>query len=486
MTDNSIYQDIAKRTGGDIYIGVVGPVRTGKSTFIQKLLDNLVIPNIENDYDRARAQDTTPQSASGRTVMTTEPKFIPDESVRIRMEDGTELNVKMIDCVGYLVDGALGTEEGGEARMVMTPWSDEPMPFTEAAELGTDKVIGEHSTIAILVTCDGSFGEIPREDYIEAEERVARELSERGKPFAIVLNSATPESEAARTLALELEEKYSAPVALVNCTRLSGEDIREILKLVLSEFPVSSLTFSLPSWCEMLPKDHPLYRSIIEKIDSFTDAVHTLGDVERTVKNFENIRTVALSAKDGTGEFSVPIAKDDYYAAMSDITGLDIKDERELFSTLIDLSRTEREYKRVEAALRDVNEKGYGIVMPSPEELVLDEPKLTKQSGGWGVKVSAHAQSIHMIKTGIKTELCPVVGTEEQSEEVVKYLLGEIEEAPEKVWESNMFGKSLYDLVKDGLNAKLLNIPDESREKLAQTLERIVNEGANGLVCILL
>ncbi len=486
MTDSSIYQDIAKRTGGDIYIGVVGPVRTGKSTFIQKLLDNLVIPNIENEYDRARAQDTTPQSASGRTVMTTEPKFVPDESVKVRMEDGTELNVKLIDCVGYLVDSALGTDEGGEARMVMTPWSDEAMPFTEAAELGTDKVIGEHSTIAILVTTDGSFGEIPREDYVEAEERVARELSSHGKPFAIILNSANPESDEARELALSLEEKYSAPVALVNCTQLSGEDIEEILKLVLSEFPIVSLSFTLPAWCDMLPKEHPIYTSALEKINAFTDEVRTLGDVERNVEKYDGIITTALSAKDGTGEFAMPVGKDAYFAAMSDITGLSITDEKSLFSNLIELAHTSREYKRFESALNDVNEKGYGIVMPTPEQLVLDEPKLTRQSSGWGVKVSAHAESIHMIKTGIKTELCPVVGTEEQSEEVVKYLLGEIEDAPERVWESNMFGKSLYDLVKDGLNAKLLNIPDESREKLAETLERIVNEGANGLVCILL
>lgn len=486
MAESTIYQDIARRTGGDIYIGVVGPVRTGKSTFIQKMLDNLVIPNIENEYDRIRAQDTTPQSASGRTVMTTEPKFIPDESVKVRMEDGTELNVKMIDCVGYLVDGALGTSEGDEARMVMTPWSDEPMPFTEAAELGTDKVIGEHSTIAILVTSDGSFGDIRREDYVPAEERVVRELNEKGKPFAIVLNSARPESEEARELAISLEEKYSAPVALVSCALLSGEDIKEILKLVLSEFPVTALNFSLPSWCDMLPKTHPIYTEALAKIDRFTDSIRTLGDVERNIGESDGIVTSSLNAKDGVGYFTLPIEEEKYYGAISEIVGGEVKDEKELFSLLIHLAKTKKEYERVEDALLDVKEKGYGIVMPSPAELVLDEPKLTKHSGGWGVKVSAHAESIHMIKTGIKTELCPVVGTEEQSEEVVRYLLGEIEDSPERVWESNMFGKSLYDLVKDGLNAKLLNIPDESREKLAGTLERIVNEGANGLICILL
>ena len=486
MTENSIYQDIAKRTGGDIYIGVVGPVRTGKSTFIQRLLDNLVIPNIENEYDRARATDGTPQSASGRTVMTTEPKFIPDESVKVRMDDGTELNVKMIDCVGYLVDGALGSEENGEYRMVMTPWSEEAMPFAEAAELGTSKVIGEHSTIAILVTSDGSFGEIPRDSFIEAEERVVRELKEKGKPFAIVLNSREPHSESARALAMSLEEKYGAPVALVNCTELTGEDIAEILKLVLSEFPISSLSFDLPEWCELLPTDHPIYTAILDEIGAFTDEVSTLGDIDRKIGAHEGLRVRSLSAKDGTGEFDVPVSKEAFYEAMSDMTGIDVQDEKSLMTTMVSLAKTEKEYKKVEAALREVEEKGYGIVMPSPEELTLEEPRLTRQAGGWGVKVTAHASSIHMIKTGIKTELCPVVGTEEQSEAVVKYLVGEIEDEPQKVWESNMFGRSLYDLVNDGLNAKLENIPDEAREKLSETLERIVNEGANGLVCILL
>ncbi len=486
MAETSIYQDIAKRTGGDIYIGVVGPVRTGKSTFIQKLLDNLVIPNIENEYDRARATDGTPQSASGRTVMTTEPKFIPDESVKVRMADGTELNVKMIDCVGYLVDGALGNEEEGELRMVMTPWSDEAMPFAEAAELGTSKVIGEHSTIAILVTSDGSFGEIPRESFQEAEERVVRELQEKKKPFAIVLNSKEPQSEEARALAMSLEEKYSAPVALVNCTALTGEDIAEILKLVLSEFPISSLSFDLPAWCELLPCDHPIYTSILDEINKFTDEVSTLGDIDRRIGAYAGIKTRSLSAKDGTGEFEVPVSKEEFYSAMSDMTGIEVTDEKSLMTTMVSLAQTANEYKKVESALREVEEKGYGIVMPSPEELTLEEPRLTKQSGGWGVKVTAHASSIHMIKTGIKTELCPVVGTEEQSEAVVKYLVGEIEEEPKRVWESNMFGRSLYDLVNDGLNAKLENIPDEAREKLSETLERIVNEGANGLVCILL
>ena len=486
MADNSIYKDIAKRTGGDIYIGVVGPVRTGKSTFIHKFLDSVVIPNIDNEFDRARTVDEMPQSASGRTIMTTEPKFVPDESVKIKIGDDTELNVKMIDCVGYIVDGALGGEEEGEARMIMTPWSDEAMTFEKAAEIGTGKVIGEHSTIGILVTTDGSIGEIPRESYVEAEERVARELKELGKPFAIVLNSKLPESEEAHSLAVSLENKYEVPVALVNCTAINAEDIREILGLVLSQFPVRSLTFRLPEWTEVLPETHPLHISVMEKIEGFAASTDKLGDIEASLLLSDGIERVSVNAGDGTAEFEIPMSNDEYYSVMSELTGIEITDEKGLLSTMVRLGEMEKEYKKVECALRDVHEKGYGIVMPSPDELVLDEPKLTKQSGGWGVKVSASAESIHMIKTGIKTELCPVVGTEEQTEEVVKYLLDELEEDPKRVWESNMFGKSLYDLVNDGMNAKLTNIPEESREKLSETLEKVVNEGANGLICILL
>ena len=486
MADTTIYQDVKERTGGDIYIGVVGPTRCGKSTFIQRVLETLVIPKIQSDYDRRRTADATPQSASGRTVMTTEPKFIPEESVKIRCEDGTELNVKLIDCVGYLTEGALGTEEDGEARMVMTPWSEAPMPFKEAAEIGTEKVIGEHATIGILVTSDGSFGEIPREAFVLPEERCASELKRLGKPFAILLNSRNPESEEAIRLAEELEKKYSAPVALLNCTEVVADDVKEILALVLSEFPITSLTFSLPEWTLALPKDHALHKEIIERISSFADKVSTLGDASRVSAEFEEFETVALVAKSGEGIFDVPIGEEKYYEVMKEITGVDVSDKRSLLENIRSLAETEKKYKKVERALLDADEKGYGIVMPSPEELVLEEPTMTKRSGGWGVKVSARAKSLHMIKTDIKTELCPVVGTEEQSEEVVNFLLGELENDPEKVWQSNMFGKSLYDLVSDGMNAKLENIPEPSREKLGETLERVLNEGANGLICILL
>ena len=486
MNENSIYADIAKRTGGDIYIGVVGPVRTGKSTFIRRFLDSVVLPNIENEYDRQRTEDEIPQSASGKTVMTTEPKFVPDESVRIKTPDGTELNVKMVDCVGYMVGGALGGEEDGESRMVMTPWSDEEMPFAKAAEIGTEKVIREHSTIAILVTTDGSITGIERENYIPAEERIATELRESGKPFAIILNSKNPGSDIARNLAQSLEEKYGAPVALVSCPDINKDDVREILSLILGEFPIRSMTFDMPTWCSALPKDHYLRAENIEKIAAFSDKVEKFGDIKRVISDFPELTLDGMDAADGTARFEIPIAKEVYYRTLSEVTGLELTDECSLLSTMQELSEIRRKYLKVEDALRNVEEKGYGIVMPTASELKFDEPKLVRQQGGFGVKVSAHADSIHMIKTGIKTELCPVVGSEDQTAEVVKYLSDELRDNPEHVWEYNMFGKTLYDMVNDGMTAKLSHMPDDSREKLGETLGKIINEGAGGLICILL
>ena len=485
MSDNSIYSDIAKRTGGDIYIGVVGPVRTGKSTFIHRFLDNVVLPNIEDEYDRQRTLDEMPQSASGRTIMTTEPKFVPDDSVKVVIDQDIEFHVKMVDCVGYLVDGALGAEENGENRMVITPWSEDAMPFAEAAELGTSKVIGEHATIAMLVTTDGSIAGLPRESYVHAEERVARELRQFGKPFAIILNSANPESDSAHELAHRLEEKYGAPVALVCCPDLDADDIREILALVLSEFPVREMSFTLPDWTEALPNDHKMKSEIIKSISAFSDSVTKLGDIEKYLSDY-SFERVSVNAGDGTASFNIPIDRAEYYKTVSELAGVNVENDRDMMATLIELAAIRDKYMRIEDALNDVNEKGYGIVMPTLSELKLDEPSLIKQPNGYGVKVSAHADSIHMIKTGIKADLCPVIGSEEQSEEVVKFLQNEFEENPDKVWEYNMFGRSLYEMVSDGMNAKLSHMPDESREKLGETLGKIINEGSNGLICILL
>ncbi len=487
MADLSIYEQIAKRTGGDIYIGVVGPVRSGKSTLIGRFVDSIVLPCIENPYDRERTKDSTPQSASGKTVMTTEPKFVPDEAVKIRIgKENTELNVKLIDCVGYMVDQAIGAKEDGQERMVCTPWSEEPIPFEEAARIGTKKVIEEHSTIGLLVTTDGSFGEIPRECYEQAEQKVANELLALRKPFAVVLNSAVPESKEARVLAQSLEKKYGVPVALVSCPNLDGQDFEQILHLILKEFPITSLRFRLPCWTSALEDSHPLIEGLQEKIRTCAKNIHKLFDISTVCDENSEFSILETNPADGSATFLVDLPKENYYTILSELCGKTIENDAQLLSTMANLCATEREYKKIEQALIDVNEKGYGIVMPKPEEMIFEEPTLVKHPNGYGIKLGAKAESIHMIRAGIRTELSPVVGTKEQTEEVLQNLTGEYEENPAKLWESNMFGKSLYDLLNDGLEGKLAHMPDDSREKLGQTLEKIINEGSKGLICILL
>ena len=485
MIEQTIYETIAKRTNGDIYIGVVGPVRTGKSTFIRRFLDTAVLPHIENEFDRRRTQDEIPQSGSGKAVMTTEPKFIPDESVSIRIGN-TDCRVKMIDCVGYMVAGATGGEDEGGERMVMTPWSDTAMTFSEAADIGTAKVIGEHATIAVLVTTDGTFTDIPRENYVEPEERVARELKESGKPFVILLNSARPQAEESRILAEELEEKYGAPVALVSCPEMEADDMNEILSMVIGEFPVRELLFKLPDWVDVLPEEHPLRRELVGKIGDFADRIGKLGDVPRALGATEGVAQVSLDAGAGCGSFVLPLSREKMYETVNGVTGLAVTDDVSLVRTLLDFARIKQEYEAVAGALHDVREKGYGIVMPKAGDIELSEPTLVKQAGGYGVKVSARAETIHMIRTGIRTEFCPVVGSEAQSEEVLRHLTEEYEEDPARVLRCDLFGKTLYDLVSDGMVSKLSHMPDESREKLGETLEKIIDEGSNGLICILL
>lgn len=487
MADVTIYEKIAKRTGGDIYIGVVGPVRSGKSTLIGRFLENIVLPGIQNPYDQERTKDSMPQSASGKTVMTTEPKFVPDEAVRIRIGDtNTELNVKLIDCVGYMIDDAIGAYEDGAERMVRTPWSEEPIPFTEAAEIGTRKVISEHSTIGLLVTTDGSFGDIPRESYVAAEEKVATELLEIKKPFAIVLNSAVPESAEAHVLAEELEQKYHVPVALVSCPSLDGEDISEILTLILKEFPVLSLEFELPGWTAVLENEHAIVAQMFELASDTAKKIRKLGDVTHVCRDNPKLNIKEIALADGSAKLQLSLDQSDYYRVLSEYCGREIKDEADFLSIVADLTAIEKEYKKIAEALSDVNEKGYGIVMPKPDEMHFEEPTLFKHATGYGIKIGAHAESIHMIRSRIRTELSPVVGTKEQTEEVMKSLTEEYEEDPQKLWGSNLFGKSLYDLMSDGLEGKLAHMPEESRQKLGQTLEKILNEGSNGLICILL
>ena len=492
MASTSIYRDIAKRTGGDIYIGVVGPVRTGKSTFIRKFMESVVIPNITDEYDRARAVDELPQAGSGKTVMTTEPKFIPDEAVGVLIGEHTRMRVKMIDCVGYIVPEALGQGEAGEVRMVHTPWSADPIPFAEAAETGTQRVIREHSTIGILVTTDGSIGDIPRESYVDAEERVARELSQQNKPFAIILNSAHPEREETTALAYELERKYNAPVALLNCLELNNEDIGNIMELILQEFPTTEMTVTLPEWMRSLDSEHWLRHCCTDTLNEICDGISKMGDITRAFGNatpneyIKEWKVTSLDLSDGTAQISMIPAEGLYFRIMSELTGFDISDEATLLSLMGELAKTKRAYDKVAGALEEVREGGYGIVMPDVSELTLQEPEIIKQAGSYGVKLRASAQSIHMIRANIETEINPIVGTERESEELVRYMLNEFEENPQKIWESNMFGKSLYELVGEGLHTKLAGMPAESRAKLAETLERIINEGSGGLICIIL
>lgn len=492
MANTNIYGDIAARTGGDIYIGVVGPVRTGKSTFIKKFMETLVIPNIQNEYDRQRAKDEMPQSAAGKTVMTTEPKFIPDEAVEVTLEGGATLCVKMIDCVGYIVPDALGNFEDDKPRMVMTPWSQESMPFDKAAEIGTRKVITDHSTIGVLVTCDGSFGELPRENYEQSEARIASELRAIRKPFVIVLNSAHPEDEAAVSLALSLEEKYGAPVALVSCLELDKNDIRHILELVLLEFPVTEVSVTLPDFMNALDSTHPVRHSIYESISQCAAMITRTGDLaecfERATEN-EYIQSVRVEKIDlGCGKATVALTLADglFYDLIGELTGFAIDGDEALMRLLVELSDVKKQHDKIKQALEDVKETGYGIVMPDLYDLKLEEPKMVKESGGYGVKLRASAPSIHMIKADIEAEVSPIVGTEQQSEELVNFLLREFETDPQKIWETNMFGKSLYELVNEGLHAKLSHMPDDARAKLSETLGRVVNEGSGGLICIIL
>ena len=492
MPEHSIYKDIAERTGGDIYVGVVGPVRSGKSTFIKRFMESVVLPNMGEGYSRERARDELPQSAAGKTVMTTEPKFIPEEAVSVVLENNAQMRVRMIDCVGYLIPEAMGAIENGQPRMVRTPWREEPMPFLEAAEMGTHKVITDHSTIGMLITTDGSIGEIPRHAYVEAEERIVRELKSLGKPFAIILNSAMPQSASAQELAYELEAKYGVPVALVSCLDLDAEDIRHILGLVLEEFPVSEIRVRMPEWTTALSQKHRIRTSVQASLHRCADAVRRMGDVGRAfegMKENEFLSDVSIDLLDlGTGEVKISLALRDglYYEVISELTGFEIGGEEELISLLKELSAVKSKYDKVSQALEAVEENGYGIVMPDVEDLHLEEPQIVKQAGGYGVKLRAGAQSIHMIRANIQAEINPMVGTEQQSEDVVKYMLREFEEDPKSIWSSNMFGKSLYELINEGLHTKLDHMPEQSRKKLSETLERIINEGSNGLICILL
>ncbi len=492
MQSSKLYEDIAQRTQGDIYIGVVGPVRTGKSTFIKRFMETMVLPRIENGYVRDRARDELPQSGSGRVVMTAEPKFVPEDAVVMAMEDGATFSVRLIDCVGYMVPGALGQMDGDQPRMVTTPWFDHEIPMPEAAEYGTRKVITDHSTIGIVVTTDGTVTDIPREDYLEAEERVITELKELGKPFIVLLNSAQPYSECAQTLQADIAEKYQVTCLAVNCLTLDEGAVTDIIRGVLHEFPMKQMEIFLPSWVDVLPLEHPIKKGLYELIRTQTADVQRLRDAEQAVLAMEESDAVSSASLDrmdmGSGVVIVTLElpRSLFYSTVSERCGLEIRDDGDLVDQLTAMAAMKRSYEKVADALAQVEATGYGIVMPDIGEMALEEPEIVKQGGHYGVRLRASAPSIHMLRADIKTEVSPIMGTEKQSEEMVDYLLRQFEGDASRIWESNIFGRSFHELVGEDLQGKLKRMPEDAQTKLRETLQRIINEGSAGLICIIL
>ncbi|WP_350342455.1 stage IV sporulation protein A [Proteinivorax tanatarense] len=492
MAEFDLYKDIVERTGGNIYLGIVGPVRTGKSTFIKKFMEQLVLPNIENEGEKERAKDELPQSSGGRTIMTTEPKFIPENAVTVTINDNLHMNVKLVDCVGYTVPKAFGySDERGE-RMVSTPWFEEEIPFQQAAEYGTRKVITDHSTIGVVVTTDGSFSEMDRSDYIEAEERVIAELQEINKPFIVLLNSSDPTGEHAMLLKHDLEEKYKRPVVPMDVSRLAVDDINEILQEALFEFPIVEVKIKMPNWVETLEQDHwlreefdAIVKHFMEKLEKVRDLDSGIAEV-RGKEFLENINLDDVDLGTGQAKIRMECPEDLFYKITSEQTGLELKGPEDLLTQLRELVKVNKDYQAIQGALTQAKGTGYGVVPPQLQEMSLDEPEIVRQGSRFGVKLKASAPSIHMIRVDVESEFAPVVGTEKQSEDLVNYIMDEFEENPEKIWESNIFGKSLHDLVKGGIQGKLDNMPPSAQEKLQETLEKIINEGNGGLIAIIL
>ena len=485
-----LYKDMETRTGGEIYIGVVGPVRTGKSTFIKRFMDVLVLPKMTDEHARARTMDELPQSASGRTIMTTEPKFVPKEAAKIRLAEDVNARIRLIDCVGYMVEGAAGHIENDEERKVKTPWFDHEIPFTKAAGIGTRKVIHDHSTIGIVVTTDGSIGEIPRENYRAAEERTITELKSIGKPFIVLVNTKKPYGDEAKRVAEEIEETYQTAALPVNCEQLKEEDIHRIMERILFSFPVSEIRFFIPKWVEMLPREHKIKEDLLAYVRQVLDSVQEIRDAMQVQKAEESPYITEVKVADismDTGCVTVEIKVDDafYYEMLSELTGTKIHGEYDLVGTVKELSALRKEYESVRDAMMAVKQKGYGVVSPGREEIRLDEPVVIRQGNKFGVKIHSEAPSIHMIRANIETEIAPIVGSEQQAEDLIRYI-GEASGSPEGVWGTNIFGKSIEELVMDGMKQKITMINDESQVKLQDTMQKIVNDSNGGMVCIII
>ena len=486
---NNIYQEIGQRTGGNIYIGVVGPVRTGKSTLVKRFIENLVLPHIDDPYLSERTKDELPQCGSGRTIMTSEPKFVPEEAIELPAENGLKVRIRLIDSVGYMVPGAVGAEEDGSPRMVTTPWFDHEIPMSQAAHLGTQKVMQEHCSVGIVVTTDGSISDIPRNDYEEAEDRAILDMKATGKPFLVVINSARPDSSEAEKVKSHIREKYHLEPVVADCQSLDEEEIRQLLHQLLYTFPMRRLLVHFPRWLDALEENHPLktslYQSLLETASQITSLGQSRTAVEQLRSN-ESVSDAGVSTINlGTGDVSCRLYLPDqlYYQILSDKTGLIIENDSELMQLLCQLSVIKKEYDRIADALDRVNTTGYGIVMPNPDEIQLQPPEVIRKGGAFGVRVKAGAPSIPMVRVDIDTQISPMVGGEQQSQELINYISGE---DPEKLWQSNIFGKTMYELIQEGLTAKLTRLPDDVRAKIRGSLNRVVNEGANGLICLIL
>ena len=492
MSDASIYADIAQRTGGAVMVGVVGPVRTGKSTFIKRFMETMVIPNIDNEYARERAKDELPQSGSGKTIMTSEPKFVPEEAVSMTVDGDVQLSVRLVDCVGYMVEGAAGQFENGEERLVATPWAEEEIRMSEAAELGTHKVITEHSTIGVVVTTDGSICGIEREKYLPAEERVIEELKEIGKPFAVIVNSTSPRSRAASETAESIRRKYGVPCLCLDCLNMDESDIRRVMHLVLEDFPIESVGFFLPDWLQALPESNALKSEVYGDIIECFSGVDKYRDMDKAVSAILEKEEIIGAERGGSGlgegktYVTLMLPRELYYRSISEETGVEIRNDGELFSALSEMSAVKDEYDRIREALQSVREKGYGVVLPDMEQMQLEEPKIVRQGGKYSVRLKANAPAIHLMMTNIETEVTPAIGGETASEDIINFLLQGFDGDINRIWQSNIFGKSLYDIACESLTNKICSLSDNARSKLQHTLERIINEGSAGLICILL